>query len=246
MTTATRITRPGAGCVRGPITASERRVMRRTRCGTSAQVRPGEGWVRVGGSRFLQTDPIPGGSCNSYDYACQDPINMFDLSGQVLLPPGGGGGGSAMMPTPQPGPSPSPCPGCYPAPSLPAWMSAIGHHVAHVARWVAGKSVVAARWASKHRGRILTVVATGVCVAGAGGCLLATGVALLARASQQPHTRAGYAAIAGDAIATVASAGILGSVSGQGERVLTRRLTRFLYRLHSNAPGLVASFAPGG
>jgi hypothetical protein len=30
---------------------------------------------------FLQTDPIPGGSCNSYDYACQDPINNYDLGG---------------------------------------------------------------------------------------------------------------------------------------------------------------------
>ncbi len=31
--------------------------------------------------RFLQTDPIPGGSANAYDYANQDPINMFDLEG---------------------------------------------------------------------------------------------------------------------------------------------------------------------
>jgi RHS repeat-associated protein len=31
--------------------------------------------------RFLQTDPIPGGSCNPYDYACQDPVNQFDLNG---------------------------------------------------------------------------------------------------------------------------------------------------------------------
>ncbi len=32
--------------------------------------------------RFLQTDPVPGGSDNPYDYAQQDPINDFDLSGQ--------------------------------------------------------------------------------------------------------------------------------------------------------------------
>ncbi|MDP9100801.1 MAG: hypothetical protein M3N21_01435 [Actinomycetota bacterium] len=32
--------------------------------------------------RFLQTDPVPGGSANSYDYANQDPINQFDLGGQ--------------------------------------------------------------------------------------------------------------------------------------------------------------------
>ena len=32
--------------------------------------------------RFLQTDPIAGGSANRYDYASQDPINNRDLSGQ--------------------------------------------------------------------------------------------------------------------------------------------------------------------
>lgn len=32
--------------------------------------------------RFLQTDPIPGGSANAYDYAGQDPINQFDLDGR--------------------------------------------------------------------------------------------------------------------------------------------------------------------
>ena len=32
--------------------------------------------------RFLQTDPIPGGSANAYDYAGQDPINRYDLNGQ--------------------------------------------------------------------------------------------------------------------------------------------------------------------
>lgn len=43
--------------------------------------------------RFLQVDPIDGGSCNDYDYACQDPINSFDLDGLSQLPPQGGGGG---------------------------------------------------------------------------------------------------------------------------------------------------------
>lgn len=32
--------------------------------------------------RFLQVDPVPGGSANNYDYAGQDPINAFDLNGQ--------------------------------------------------------------------------------------------------------------------------------------------------------------------
>jgi RHS repeat-associated protein len=31
--------------------------------------------------RFLSTDPVPGGSANSYDYANQDPINQFDIEG---------------------------------------------------------------------------------------------------------------------------------------------------------------------
>jgi RHS repeat-associated protein len=33
--------------------------------------------------RFLQTDPVLGGSCNNYDYACQNPITGFDLNGQL-------------------------------------------------------------------------------------------------------------------------------------------------------------------
>lgn len=32
--------------------------------------------------RFLQTDPVPGGSANAYDYAGQDPLNRFDLDGK--------------------------------------------------------------------------------------------------------------------------------------------------------------------
>jgi RHS repeat-associated protein len=33
--------------------------------------------------RFLTTDPIQGGSLNNYDYAGQDPINGYDLSGRM-------------------------------------------------------------------------------------------------------------------------------------------------------------------
>jgi hypothetical protein len=32
--------------------------------------------------RFLQVDPVVGGSANDYDYANQDPINTYDLDGR--------------------------------------------------------------------------------------------------------------------------------------------------------------------
>jgi hypothetical protein len=32
--------------------------------------------------RFLEVDPVPGGSLNNYDYAGQDPVNGYDLDGR--------------------------------------------------------------------------------------------------------------------------------------------------------------------
>jgi RHS repeat-associated protein len=32
--------------------------------------------------RFLQTDPVYGGSCNAYEYTCADPVDKVDLDGK--------------------------------------------------------------------------------------------------------------------------------------------------------------------
>ncbi len=36
--------------------------------------------------RFLSVDPVRGGSANPYDYANQDPMNLFDVSGETVDP----------------------------------------------------------------------------------------------------------------------------------------------------------------
>ncbi|WP_233512591.1 RHS repeat-associated core domain-containing protein [Micromonospora deserti] len=34
--------------------------------------------------RFLQVDPVDGGSCNAYEYTCGDPVNKEDLDGKWI------------------------------------------------------------------------------------------------------------------------------------------------------------------
>lgn len=41
--------------------------------------------ARAGGSRFLQVDPVEGGSANDYDYAMADPVNNLDLDGRRCI-----------------------------------------------------------------------------------------------------------------------------------------------------------------
>jgi RHS repeat-associated protein len=47
--------------------------------------------------RFLQPDPIPGGSANDYDYADQDPINNRDFDGRFDIAEMGRGEGGASI-----------------------------------------------------------------------------------------------------------------------------------------------------
>jgi hypothetical protein len=73
--------RQGPCRVPRPKHASERRTLCRTHDRTSSQVRPTNYDTRVEWSRFLEVDPVEGGSANDYDYVEGDPVNQFDLDG---------------------------------------------------------------------------------------------------------------------------------------------------------------------
>lgn len=73
---------PAHGTMHGRVTPTAASAVSRT-------IRAWDGaTIAVGcdrGSRFLQTDPIEGGSGDDYDYTCTDPINAFDLTGLFFV-----------------------------------------------------------------------------------------------------------------------------------------------------------------
>lgn len=61
--------------------------------GKARRTSTGAGTIEMGArlyvpqlGRFTQPDPVVGGSCNAYEYTCQDPVNRFDLDGQCVGP----------------------------------------------------------------------------------------------------------------------------------------------------------------
>jgi RHS repeat-associated protein len=83
--------------------------------------------------RFLQVDPIPGGSANDYDYCNQDPINTVDLDGTMIVRETAGGATAKQAKQmtrainhyqathrPPPPPRPEPRPEASPAPPHPS------------------------------------------------------------------------------------------------------------------------------
>lgn len=55
--------------------------------GAIATIEMGARQYVPGLGRFLEVDPIEGGSCNDYDYVCADPINQLDLDGEAIFVP---------------------------------------------------------------------------------------------------------------------------------------------------------------
>jgi RHS repeat-associated protein len=55
--------------------------------GTGGLIQMGQRTYLAPIGRFLQIDPVDGGSTNDYDYTNQDPINETDLNGECIIPP---------------------------------------------------------------------------------------------------------------------------------------------------------------
>ena len=68
-----------------PKHVSRRRGLCHTHDRASSQVKPTNYDARIGGSTFLEVDPVEGGSANDYDYVAGDPVNQFDLDGNCLV-----------------------------------------------------------------------------------------------------------------------------------------------------------------
>jgi hypothetical protein len=82
-------TRRRAGCRSGLDHVSGRVGFGRAQRRPSGQVNHHGYRVHVGGSRFLEVDPVEGGCSNDYTYVHGDPVNSFDLTGAVTCPASG-------------------------------------------------------------------------------------------------------------------------------------------------------------
>ena len=182
----------------------------------------------VNTSRFLQTDPVPGGSANDYDYSGQDPINNTDLDGRSYQAEGACS--TAEM--------------CYGHGSRADYRAA--NPYVQSANMRAYRHSVTGRtlhYARHHYGTALTGVALGTClVASFGTCGIVTGAALVARIAQRGrgHLRED----AGDVLVT--AAGVRqGYVVARGAAQLKGHLARLAYNLHASA-GSLFSYLAGG
>jgi RHS repeat-associated protein len=185
--------------------------------------------------RFLQTDPIPGGSCNPYDYVCGDPVNRVDLTGKC--------GNGALSPTEEgctdlqygwfddtppnaffPGNDPSLCTvlnNCFGRNSGPDGLTGL-------------VNVLVA-----HRSLLASVGATVTClVPGVGwvSCLGVQAIALGVRIQQRgggldnPENDV-------DIVVSASSGGLLGLPASLGEQAMEGYSTlMFLYRFHASLP----------